>query len=93
MAIHSSILACRIPVDREAWWVSIHGVAKSWNLPSVSTSHVLILSLKLPSCTWVGALVPVDKLRDIYQIVMYIPWGRTRPHQNTIISFCIPSVP
>ena len=28
-AIHSSILAWRIPMDREAWWATIHGIAKS----------------------------------------------------------------
>ena len=27
MATHSSILAWRIPVDREAWWATVHGVA------------------------------------------------------------------
>ena len=31
-----------------------------------------VLSLKLPSSTWVGALVPVEELRDLYQIVLYI---------------------
>ena len=30
MAIHSSILAWRIPVDRGAWWAIVHGVTKSW---------------------------------------------------------------
>ena len=30
MATHSSILAWRIPVDRGAWWDTVHGVAKSW---------------------------------------------------------------
>ena len=30
MATHSSILAWRIPMDRGAWWVTVHGVAKSW---------------------------------------------------------------
>ena len=30
MATHSSILAWRIPVDTGAWWVIVHGVAKSW---------------------------------------------------------------
>ena len=30
MATHSSILAWRIPMDRETWWAAVHGVAKSW---------------------------------------------------------------
>ena len=34
MATHCSILARRIPwtgeFHREAWWVTVHGVAKSW---------------------------------------------------------------
>ena len=29
MAIHSSILAWRIPMDRGAWWVTVRGIAKS----------------------------------------------------------------
>ena len=29
MATHFSILAWRIPVDRGAWWATIHGVSKS----------------------------------------------------------------
>ena len=34
MATHSSILALRIPVDRGAWWATVHRVAKSWTLMS-----------------------------------------------------------
>ena len=30
MATHSSILAWRIPMDRGAWWATVHGVIKSW---------------------------------------------------------------
>ena len=30
MATHSSILPWRIPIDRGAWQVTVHGVAKSW---------------------------------------------------------------
>ena len=30
MATHFSILAWRIPMDRGAWWATVHGVAKSW---------------------------------------------------------------
>ena len=29
MAIHSSNLASRIPMDRGAWWAEVHGVTKS----------------------------------------------------------------
>ena len=29
MATYSSILAWRIPLDRGAWWATVHGVAKS----------------------------------------------------------------
>ena len=29
MATHSSILAWRIPMDRRAWWATVHGVKKS----------------------------------------------------------------
>ena len=31
MATHSSVLAWRIPMDRGAWWATIHGVAK-WDM-------------------------------------------------------------
>ena len=30
MAIHFSILAWRIHMDRGAWWATVHGIAKSW---------------------------------------------------------------
>ena len=29
MATHSSILAWRIPMNRGAWWATVHGVTKS----------------------------------------------------------------
>ena len=29
MATHSSILALRIPMNRGAWWVAVHGVTNS----------------------------------------------------------------
>ena len=30
IATHSSILSWRISMYREAWWATVHGVAKSW---------------------------------------------------------------
>ena len=29
MVTHSSMLAWRIPMERGAWWATVHGVAKS----------------------------------------------------------------
>ena len=39
MAIHSSILAWRIPMDRGTWWATDHGVAKSRTQLSNSAQH------------------------------------------------------
>ena len=39
MSTHSSILAWRIPMDRGAWWATVHGVAKSWTWPSDWEQH------------------------------------------------------
>ena len=30
MATHSSFLAWRIPMDKGAWWATVHGLSKSW---------------------------------------------------------------
>ena len=30
IATHSSILTWRIPINRGAWWATVHMVAKSW---------------------------------------------------------------
>ena len=38
MATHSSILAWSIPMDRGAWWATVHGVTKSRTLLSFKHS-------------------------------------------------------
>ena len=30
MATYASIFAWKIPVDRGAWWATVHGFTKSW---------------------------------------------------------------
>ena len=30
LATHSSILAWKIPTEKEAWWAIVYGVTKSW---------------------------------------------------------------
>ena len=32
MATHSNILPWRIPMDRGAWWATVHGVANRWDM-------------------------------------------------------------
>ena len=41
MATHSSVLAWKIPMDRGAWWATIHGVTKSWTWRSNFYFHLL----------------------------------------------------
>ena len=38
MATHSSILAWRIPMDREAWRVAVHGVTELNTIERLSTA-------------------------------------------------------
>ena len=47
LATHSSILAWRIPMDRGAWGVTFHGVAKSWTWLS---EHSTLLSIHNEMC-------------------------------------------
>ena len=39
MATHSSVLAWRIPMDRGAWWATVHGVTKSDTTERLSTAQ------------------------------------------------------
>ena len=54
MATHSSILAWRMPTDRGAWWVAVHGVTKSdmteqLNWTKLDTGSFLCMSPSLES--------------------------------------------
>ena len=44
---HSKILAWRIPMDRGAWWATVHGAAESDKTEPLSTH---MLSLMVYSC-------------------------------------------
>ena len=36
---NSSILAWRIPIDREAWWATVHRVIKTWTRLKHLSTH------------------------------------------------------
>ena len=40
MATHSSILAWRIPMERGAWWASVHRVTKSQTQLKQLSTHM-----------------------------------------------------
>ena len=42
-------------------------------LTNLGSMHVLELSLKFPSFPRVGTFVPIEELRDVYQMALYIP--------------------
>ena len=50
MATHSSILAWRIPMDRGAWWATVHGIAESrtWQKRLSGRAHMGVR----PQCAW-----------------------------------------
>ena len=51
MATHTSILVGKNPRDREAWWATVHGVAKSWTqLSDFISLFKLCVHAQLLSC-------------------------------------------
>ena len=47
MATHSSILAWRIPMEKRAWHITVHGVAELDTTELLSTHLLRLLSLKV----------------------------------------------
>ena len=39
MAAHSSILAWKNPMDRGAWWATVHGVSKELDMTERAHTH------------------------------------------------------
>ena len=51
MATHSSILAWKIPMDREAWWATVHGVTE---LDTTEHSTTGCLEMYKRFSSWLG---------------------------------------
>ena len=76
MAPHSSTLAWKNPMDRGAWWTTVHGVSKSQTQPSDFTftfhfhalkkkmaTHSSVLSWRIPGTAEPGGLLSMGSLR------------------------------
>ena len=62
MANHSSTLAWRIPMDRGAWWATVHGVAKSQTRLSDSAQHTTVYKIDDPQG-------PAIEDRELYSVL------------------------
>ena len=80
MAIHSSILAGRLPMDRGAWWAAVHGVAKSWTrlstqknkqkyIQSLTIHHLSIRYVSLPWPTYpLKTTKPINSYENVEEL-------------------------
>ena len=67
MATHSSILAWRIPMEKGAWQITVHGVAKNW--AQLSDKQLLKeLSLILDKIFRLYILLVIYSMQVIYSI-------------------------
>ena len=82
MATHSSILACRIPMDRGAWWAAVHVITESDTNELLSTM-VLVLFLVWEDARiwghWNSSKMPIWLSKGlftqstVYLILFFIP--------------------
>ena len=94
MATHSSILAWRIPMDRGAWWATVHGVTKSWtrlsmyacryairNVFSYVCAELCLVTQLCPTlCDPMGCSPPGSSVHGIFQ-ARILEWVVT-PHSR-----------
>ena len=66
MATHSSILAWKIPMDRGAWWATVHGVTE---LDTTEHSTTGCLEMYKRFSSWLGGG------NSLNSILFYIPTG------------------
>ena len=62
MATHSSTLAWRIPMDREAWRDTVNGVTKSWSFSNSDSQLVLLIALKCQARNIKGELAKTGRI-------------------------------
>ena len=80
MVTHSSILAWRIPMDRGAWWATVHGVTKSRTQPSNFT-FTFMFKKSVEFGQYVNLLISTPnqnvllgdaQIKSVYHVLMFI---------------------
>ena len=71
------------PMDRGAWWATVHGVAKSWTRLSNFTS--LTRKLKLPM--WITSYFYLDN-NDILHTRIHIIFQNCKIHNVCLVPLC-----
>ena len=93
MTTHSSILAWRIPVDRGAWWATVHGVAESQTQLQFRLAQFSSVAQSCPTL-WLLGLYPAKLLfsvgilqaRILEWVVMPPSRGSSPPRDQTQVS-------
>ena len=87
MATHSSILAWRIPIDRGAWWATVHGVAKN-HMTELSTTHSTFFFFLLYSIVLVLPYINMNPPRVYTCSPFWPPLPRPSPYHPSGSSQC-----
>ena len=72
MATHSNIQAWRIPMDRGAWWATIHGAAKSWTRLSDKVCARACIHTHSEHGRFLSEIWPEASRRRIYVRLLYL---------------------
>ena len=86
MATHSSILAWRIPMDRGAWWATVHGIAGSDMTEWLSTHSTQVLLHHLNASRWYACTTHHTQFPSPQA-------GRRSPSAGKSHSFCRVQIP
>ena len=66
MATHSTTLAWRIPMDKGAWWATVHRIAKSWmQISTYPQTTIPRENTVLDSCTPLVTIFSSTKLPHV----------------------------
>ena len=72
------------PMDRGAWWATVHEVTKSWTQLKQLGVHTLCSHMEIYGCT----MCKVFSYKSAHHILTVRPWGR----QSKFYSFVFPSL-